>query len=214
MRTPPRPARRAGFTLIEVLAVILIVAILSAFLVTRLSGARDSVASENTRMLIAQLAAVIEEYEGEKGAYPPSTFPRDLDPKPTRTNMGAEMLVITLAPADRSWQAATLPEDRLGNTDGDDTKRSLTGFASSEVFEIADAWGNPIAYLHRRDYEEGADYVTYDVNTGETVEARVVGAKSPVTGNHYNEKKFQLLSAGPDGLFGTEDDLGNFKRAD
>ncbi|MEZ6016817.1 MAG: prepilin-type N-terminal cleavage/methylation domain-containing protein [Planctomycetota bacterium] len=207
-------AARAGFTLIEVLAVILIIAILSAFLVTRLTGAREAVETENTRGFIAQLAAAIEEYEGERNDYPRSTFPKDLDPRPTRTNMGAEMLVISLYPADGSWRGLELPDDRLVNTDEDDTKRSLTRFPSAEVFEFADDWGNPIAYLHRRDYEQAADYVTFDQKTGESVESPVMGIKNPVTGDFYNPGKFQLLSAGADGLFGTEDDIGNFRRRD
>lgn len=204
---------RGGFTLIEVLAVVLIIAILSAFLVTRLGGAEEAVKASNTRGFIQQLGAAIEVYEGDHNDYPRSTFPSDLDPRPSRTNMGGEMLVIAFFPADGSWAGPSLPDDRLVNSDGDDTKRSLTKFPSSEVFEFADDWGNPIAYLHRRDYEDGADYVTVDQETGETVEGRVKGVKSTVTGDYYNSGKFQLLSAGEDGRFGTADDLGNFKVA-
>lgn len=203
-------SRRAGFTLIEVLAVILIVAILAGFLITRLGGAEDSVKTNNTRGFIAQLAAAIEEYEGQKGDYPPSTFPKDLDPKPTKTNMGAEMLVIALYPADGSFRALELPDDRLVNTDDDDVKRSLTSFPNSTVFEFADDWGNPIVYLHRRDYDEPVDVVSIDGETGEVLEVKVSAQKNPVTGDAYNPKKFQLLSAGADGKFGTGDDLGNF----
>lgn len=210
-----RPAHpRAGFTLIEVLAVILIIGILSAFLVRQLGGTQESIKAENTRGFLAQLSAVIEDYEGERNDYPRSTFPRDLDPRPSRTNMGAEMLVISLFPADGSWQGLSLPDDRFVNTDEDDTKRSLTRFPNSEVLEFADDWGNPIAYLHRRDYEDGALYLTRDTDTDEAVEFQVVGVKNPVTGDCFNPGKFQLLSAGPDGRFGTEDDIGNFKRRD
>jgi prepilin-type N-terminal cleavage/methylation domain-containing protein len=206
-----RVVSRGGFTLIEVLAVVLIIAILSAFLVASLGGAEDSVRASNTRGFIQQLSAAIETYEADHNDYPRSTFPSDLDPRPSRTNMGGEMLVIAFFPADGSWAGPSLPDDRLVNSDGDDTKRSLTKFPSSEVFEFADDWGNPIVYLHRRDYEDGADYVTIDSETGETLEARVKGVKSKVTGDYYNSGKFQLLSAGEDGKFGTGDDLGNFK---
>ena len=207
------PHRRAGFTLIEVLAVVLIIALLATFLVTRLGGAEDTVRSKNTEGFIQQLAAAIEEYEGERNDYPPSTFPKDLDPRPSRANMGGEMLVIAFYPADNSYRGMELPDDRLSNSDGDDTKRSLTRFPVSEVFEFTDDWGNPIVYLHRRDYADGADYVTVDQETGESVEARVTGVKNPVTGDYYNAGKYQLLSAGPDGRFGTADDIGNFRPA-
>lgn len=209
----PTRTTRGGFTLIEVLAVVLIIALLAAFLVARLGGAEEAVRASNTRGFIEQLAAAVEEYEGDRNDYPRSTFPSDLDPRPSRTNMGAEMLVISFFPADGSWAGPALPDDRLTNSDGDDTKRSLTKFPSSEAFEFADDWGNPIVYLHRRDYEEGASYVTVDGESGETLEMRVTGVKNPVTGDYYNSGKFQLLSAGEDGRFGTEDDLGNFTRA-
>jgi len=208
----PIPLNRGGFTLIEVLAVVLIMAILATFLVTRLGGARETIKRSNTKGFIDQLGAAIEVYEGDHNDYPRSTFPADLDPRPSRTNMGAEMLVIAFFPADGSWAGPALPDDRLVNSDGDDTKRSLTKFPSSEVFEFADDWGNPIVYLHRRDYEDGADYVSIDSETGETVETRVKGVKNPVTGDYYNSGKFQLLSAGEDGKFGIgDDDIGNFK---
>lgn len=212
MRIEVKDRQRGGFTLIEVLAVVLIIAILSAFLVSRLGGAEEAVKASNTRGFIQQLGAAIEVYEGDHNDYPRSTFPKDLDPRPSRTNMGAEMLVIAFFPADGSWAGPALPDDRLVNTDGDDTKRSLTKFPSSEVFEFRDDWDNPIVYLHRRDYAEGADYVTIDSNTGQTVETRVKGVKNPVTGDYFHSGKFQLLSAGEDGVFGTVDDLGNFTR--
>jgi prepilin-type N-terminal cleavage/methylation domain-containing protein len=200
-------SHRGGFTLIEVLAVVLIIAIIATFLVMRLGSAEDTVKASNTRSF---LAAAVEVYEGDHNDYPRSTFPSDLDPRPSRTNMGAEMLVMAFFPADGSWAGPALPDDRLVNSDGDDTKRSLTKFPSSEVFEFADDWGNPIVYLHRRDFTEGADYVTVDSESGETVDVRVTGLKNPVTGDFYNSGKFQLISAGQDGLFGTADDLGNF----
>jgi prepilin-type N-terminal cleavage/methylation domain-containing protein len=203
-------ARGGGFTLIEVLAVVLIIAIIATFLVMRLGSAEDTVKASNTKGFIQQLAAAIETYESDHNDYPRSTFPSELDPRPSRTNMGAEMLVMAFFPADGSWAGPALPDDRLVNSDGDDTKRSLTKFPSSEVFEFADDWENPIVYLHRRDYAEGADYVTVDSESGETVDARVVGVKNPVTGDYYNSGKFQLISAGQDGLFGTADDIGNF----
>ena len=39
------------------------------------------------------------------------------------------------------------------------------------------------------------------------VKARV----SPKTGDPYRRQSFQLISAGPDGLFQTDDDIANFK---
>ena len=200
----------AGFTLIEVLAVILILSILMTFIVVSVGGSQRTMQIENTRAWLTQVGGMIDAYERELGKYPPSSFPADMESKPSRLNMGVEMLVITLWSRDSKWQAPEIPEERLGNTDGDRTKQSLTTFTSADAFELLDEWENPIAYIHRRDYDKQITYLTYDeeLDPGETpVEARV----SPKTGDPYRRQSFQLISAGPDGVFQTEDDIANFK---
>lgn len=213
-RTTHRSAdrARAGFSLVELLAVIIIIGLLFAFLIPNLLTGRDTVGTEATRTFLTQLTAEIEAYGREKGELPPSTFAKDLDPKPSRTNMGAESLVIALLPADGSYRASGTYDDKLCNTDGDDTKTSHTRFEKSEAFELRDRWDNPIAYLHRRDYERGCQYLTFHDEVGEFVEAKVTAAINPTTGSPYRADTFQLLSAGPDGQFGTEDDIGNFRK--
>lgn len=208
MKTPPSSALRAGFTLIELLAVMVILGILTFFLIQTGAGASETVRVGATRSFIATLEAQIKEHELDAGDHPPSSFPRTLDPKPTATNMGAEMLVIALWPKDGA-RGSEPDEGRLINTDGDDTRQSHTVFTSGAAFELADDWGNPIAYFHRRDYDEPCVYVTFD-ETGEPLEERVQALVNPVTGDSYNRGTFQLLSAGPDGVFGTDDDIGNF----
>jgi hypothetical protein len=134
-----------------------------------------------------------------------------MDPKPSPVNMGIEALVIALAPADGSYSAATALDDHLCNTDSDNTKRSLTRYSSADAFELRDSWDNPIAYLHRRSYEKGCQYLSYSEEMSDFVEVRVVATINPATGDPYRLDSFQLISSGPDGLFGTEDDFGNFR---
>ena len=208
-----RAARAAGFTLIELLAVILIIAVLAAALVPSLLGASESVGASSTRTLITQISTEIEAYERENGDYPPSSFPKSLDPRPSALNEGAEMLVIALMPADGSYRASSSYEDQLVNSDGDATKASLTRFESPEVFELGDHWGNPIVYLHRSDYAEGAEYRSYSEAKGDVLEFTVRASINPKTGAPFRANSFQLISAGADGEFGTEDDIGNFKKA-
>lgn len=203
-------AGRAGFTLIELVAVMLILSLLMAFLLPNLFSGGEAVGSNATRAFLQQLSAEIDAFERETGELPPSTFPADLDPKPTTVNMGIEMLLIALMPADGSYRSSADYDERLINTDGDDTKRSHTRFSSSEVFELRDHWDNPIAYLHRRSYEKGCAYMAYIRDEAEFVEQRVTAAINPKTGDPYRSQSFQLISAGSDGVFGTEDDLGNF----
>lgn len=209
-KTFPQTLRRAGFTLVEIMAVIVILSILLAVLVTSLGGSADVVHAKNTRMFLDQIGTLLVDYEAQKGDFPASSFPGDLAETPSSENMGAEMLVLSLYPAKGDYQADDVPEDRLCNSDQDETKRPLTNFASGQVFEFADDWGNPIVYLHRRDYKERVVYVTVHPETGERMENSVTARKSPKTGDYYQRKRFQLLSAGADGEFGTADDIANF----
>ena len=203
---------RAGFTLVEILAVILIIGILVAVIVPALGSGREAVRLSTTRTLLDQLSTEIEAYATDTGDYPPSTFPKKLDPKPTRTNMGIESLVIALFPADGKYQASFEADDRLCNTDGDNTKTSHTIYEKADAFEIRDAWENPIVYLHRRDYEKGCSCLTYQEALAAFIEEKVTAATNPTTGSPFRKKTFQLISAGPDGKFGTGDDVGNFDK--
>jgi prepilin-type N-terminal cleavage/methylation domain-containing protein len=210
----PKKTRKAGFTLVEILAVLVIISILFAFVLTRLLTGEDVVRTESTRQFLSQVSAVIGEFEVQNGDYPASTFDIKMD-APNKVNMGAEMLVISIYGKGRA--VSEFPEDRLGNTDDDATKSSLTGFSSPALFEVCDDWGNPIAYFHRRDYETPQTYATIDQNTGEYVEGPIKAMKNPKTGDPFNRSTYQLISAGPDGIFGPNsaddghvDDIANF----
>lgn len=205
----PTSTPRSGFTLIELLAVLVILSILFAFLVTNVFSAGDRVRTENTRSFLQQVAAAVSSYELDHGDYPASTPPADADRGNNRVNMGGEELVIALFPP--GGGGADLPEDRFVNTDADSARTTLTAFPEPDLFELRDDWENPIAYLHARDYENPQVYSTVDPSTGELFEERVGGRKNATTGAFHNRRTFQLLSAGPDGRFGTEDDIGNFE---
>jgi prepilin-type N-terminal cleavage/methylation domain-containing protein len=212
MRPPVRT--RAGFTLVEMLAVLMILLILSFFLVPQLTGASKSVQIGAAQTRIDLLDARITDFENEKGDFPRSTFPRDLDPKPSKANMGAEMLVISLWGAKDAWQAPEVDVEWLGNSDRDNTGTSLTSFTKADAFEIVDPWDNPIAYIHNRDYDEVFHYVTIDEDGNQVDDDQVAAAVSATTGDPLNRRGFQLISAGPDGRFGTPDDLANFDVGD
>ena len=100
----------------------------------------------------------------------------------------------------------------LSNTDGDRTAKRLKGFESQELFEVCDAWGNPIAYLHHREYERADVYLSFDGETGEETEGPVRARRNVKTKRFHEPRDFQLISAGVDGSFGTEDDITNFKQ--
>ena len=214
MHAPPRPhALRAstGFTLLELLAVIVIIGILSTVLITQLGGAEDAARSSQARMLIKQIEQICNEYELEHGAYPPSRFTPEQGVPNDGENVGIEALVVALY--SNGWEAGghELDDEAFGNTDGDFSGRSLTDFGNRALNELLDPWGNPIAYLFRTDY--GSDdriYVTIS-EIGEELRTPVLAVKDPVKGRYFKHSKFQLISAGADGVFNTEDDIANFE---
>jgi prepilin-type N-terminal cleavage/methylation domain-containing protein len=199
---------RSGFTLIELLAVLAIIGILAAFLVPMLGRAQENAKVKTTQGFLQELKAAISEYENEKGDYPASSWKEEWGSPPNATNIGAEALVIQLFGS--KWQSR-LPEARLKNTDGDESKKALARFEKPTLFELVDEWGNPIAYLHRRDYSETQIYVMVDETGAAVGESPFKAHTNPATGQYWNPKEFQLVSAGPDAEFGTGDDIPAWK---
>lgn len=195
--------------MVELLAVLVIIGILMVVLLPRLRGAQDLAEVKITRNFLVQLDGAIAEYETHFGDFPPSQYIEKWGVAPNGTNVGAEALVLSLWSTD--WGGAGLSEDSLVNTDGDDAKRALARFPVSTLFELSDHWGNPIAYIHRRDYGKSFVYATSDPATGEPLESTVTARTNPKTKTYANPARYQLISAGQDGQFGTEDDITNFK---
>jgi len=206
------PARaRAGFTLVELLAVLLILSILGFVLITQLGTAEDSTRASLTRARLQQIQLAIETWESDHGDFPRSAHGDErADAGLDTVNLGAECLVLAL------WsdgdEGMGLSADELINADGDAARRSLCDLPARDLFELGDLWDNPIAYFHHADYGRVDLYRTYDTATGEPVESRVQAHQNPRTKLYYAHRGFQLLSAGADGVFGTDDDLTSFER--
>lgn len=201
---------RAGFTLIEIIAVIMIIGILSVLLLSNLWGANEGARAESTRTLILQLQTAANSYEIETGDYPPSHFATD-EAANEGVNVGIEAFVAALF--SNGYEAfEALTDDQLENVDGDSATKPVSDLGR-QLFEAVDAWGNPIAYIHNRDYEDTSrQYVTYDAETGELVTTFVLAHRNDKTNRYQMKTKFQFISAASDGVFGTEDDITNFGR--
>jgi prepilin-type N-terminal cleavage/methylation domain-containing protein len=206
--------RRAGFTLIELLAVLLILTILVSVLVVQLRDSEGAARVQVAKQLLYKLASAVESYANDSGGAPPSSFVPAQEVANDGLNVGIEALVVALW--SRKYEAGGLladVRDALINSDGDSSPKQLTDFDTRALLEIPDPWGNPVAYIERADYPlANRRYLTVDPETGEEVESVPVAFKNPTTGQYYSAQGFQLISPGPDGRFGTEDDVTPFER--
>ena len=65
----------------------------------------------------------------------------------------------------------------------------------------------------KTDYEiTNRAYVTLDPATGTDLRSIPQALRDSATGRFYKFREYQLISAGPDALFGTEDDINTFER--
>lgn len=216
MRSTLRHAARAGFTLVELLAVILILSILTFALIKGLSESMGASKITTTRQLLAKLGAAAEHYQREMGKFPPSSFEPAQEVSNDGTNVGIEAFVVALF--SKKFEAGGLLEDvrdQLVNLDADTSSRQLTDFGTRELLEVPDAWGNPVAYIEKSDYGvSNRRYLTFDGATSEELESVPVAFKNARTGQYVAPTSFQFVSAGADGRFGTEDDVTVFEVAE
>ncbi len=200
--------RKAGFTLIELLVVIIIISTLAYFLIVNVGAATETVEANNTRMFLGQLELALGEYADELGDYPLSSFTPEQGVAPNNVNLGSECLYLALCGEGMVGEGKF--DDRLENLDGDNLARRVAGFASLRLYELVDDWGNPIAYLHHRHYDRKDVYKTIN-RESEEIDSTVSARGNAKTERFHKPRTFQLISAGIDGEFGTEDDIGNFK---
>jgi prepilin-type N-terminal cleavage/methylation domain-containing protein len=199
-----------GFTLVELLAVMAILAILSAAFVVGFRKYQLAGEEEETRTRIRLMEATLDgEYQSEKGDFPPDDY-EGLGGRPGNDlNTGSESMVAALTAKDS--QIALIDSKMLGNTDDDQFPKKITKYDTTDAFEYIDRWGNPIAYFHSKHYGRKQKMIAKPKATREFEEQLVEAVKDPKTKGYYKPDTCQLISAGPDGRFGTDDDIANFE---
>jgi len=200
----PASRTEAAFTLLEIMIVLLIIGILSAVLLITGGKLFQQSKGHETSIRLQQLTVLIEEFRTIEGRYPGDALPAQ--GVANKINSNSEALFLALFHPDYT---GTRPDQNwLGNGDEDATTRNLTLLPGRELFEIEDSWGNPILYFESLHY--GSSVSVRTVADGEVWTEDVSARRNPVTGGWERPNSFQLLSAGEDGRFLTEDDLGNF----
>jgi prepilin-type N-terminal cleavage/methylation domain-containing protein len=204
--------RAAGFTLIEILVVIVIIGILAALTLVGVLAAIGQSRVSATQTLIDQLRSACENYRTRWGDYPPSTL---ADPVirarvPNDTNNGAEALTACLSSQNKGgilWQPSDA--EAYGNIDDDKAETNVTNwyFGDNQLREILDMWRRPLTYMHHKDYARASAPVAKYVFTAKGEEFTIKPSKTEATKTYANPDKFQIMSAGKDGKPGTNDDV-------
>ena len=220
--TGDAPAGRGGFTLIEMLVIILIIAILVGILVPSVYSALERVKRNSTLATVRLLDSACRMYKSDMGDFPDSNSREVLDP-----NVAIVIDSKTFEGRHRLVQALTgyLGKDVNGNSiDGKDGPGfRLTGFrgtvygpynGSEKVKTVSadpntppafvDSFGNEIYYYKFRDPDdngiEPAKFVNDD-NTGGPADADKYARRDPNDPNTYETREFMIISAGPDEEF-------------
>ncbi len=127
-------------------------------------------------------------------------------PDANPVNESIEAFVASLMSSD---YGGLRPEERwLGNTDGDHAEGLRLADGSDALLEVLDPWDNPLVYIVFTDYD--ATFVTRVEDAIGAMEVDVAAMRNPLTGGFHQFESFQIRSAGPDAVFGTEDDIANF----
>ena len=175
-----------GFTIIEILVVVGIIAVLASLLFPALLAHLEGARIEETRAQLRIIEAALSQYQNQFGDYPPSYGEGD--------NPGAESLLAALCTTENGGPFLKEREARrwAGDADGDGRK------------ELVDPWKNPWIYFHNSDYTQGEVYYTFKGRRWQVKPVKSGGA-------FLNLTSYQLWACGPNKTdeAGAGDDVGN-----
>jgi prepilin-type N-terminal cleavage/methylation domain-containing protein len=228
---------RRGFTLIEIMIVVAIVALLAAVLAVSISGAFGRSDAARAKATLEILRSNIESFKARWGVAPPSNL-ADLAQlvgfsglaAPNTSNEGIETLILALRSRREGGpylDAGLFADDAIrANLDFDSVVTSLFASefldipegSSNELFEFVDPWGNPFVYLNMREVEERRVNQSVTLLSGEQVRLDPTiltdRLRHPVTGDYPAD--YVLWSFGPDGIndYGRGDDITSWPKYD
>ena len=120
------PSRKAGFTLLELMIVMVIISVLAAAFLVVASRVFGQAAERKCVSRLQQLAVMIEAFRTAEGEYPNDQLP--VGASTNAINVGSEALYLAFF--DAAYMGELPSQDWLVNSDGDQTSRTLTRLGS------------------------------------------------------------------------------------
>lgn len=203
-----RTTTSTGFTLIELLIVIAILGVLAAVLVPQLTSANHAASRTATEADMQSLATGIAAFERKHGLPPTDDLTSNVAAykavwkNDNGRNTGIESLVCFLSQSSGDGLDLDPMVDQLGNGDGDDHGIEIPRLKTKERKELLDHWKTPLCYFTKYGMQKAQQ-----VQSSTDSDVMTVKAMRRPDGRPYGEDKYQLLSAGQDMIFGTDDDL-------
>ncbi len=136
MKNSPR-RRAAGFTLIELMAVITIIVILAGLVVGGMGFVNERQAKEKTKVQLALITKALEEYKLDFGTYPPTT----------NVTKGANTSHILFKALYYDGLGDDTKKIYLPQLDPTSGKQGWTTGAVTASTKITDPWGNDYRYI-------------------------------------------------------------------
>jgi prepilin-type N-terminal cleavage/methylation domain-containing protein len=218
-RAQDRLKAERGFSFVEILVVMGIIGVLTGIGLAVYGIVIKKQPQIKTKALLMKITAEVDHLHSQFRAYPPTDFNAvgvrmGLDKSikygkvPNTTNTGIESLYQCLF-LPGFTQKPDFNETELGNLDGDELDKLPDASRPKALFEILDAWGNPLAYFDESSYIPAEKNPhDYSVGTGDD-EGSIVPVKPwrSATGAFAQPGKYQIFSWGPDRKPNTEDDV-------
>jgi prepilin-type N-terminal cleavage/methylation domain-containing protein len=192
-----------GFTFIEVLVVMLIIAALAGLIVPALRFARHRADRDVCRQEITRLSLGVENFADHDpfADWPPASLGKLGITGSNQINEGIESLVLCLSAGRGEGPYFEFDLSRLTNYDGDQGPAPILhdklriGFATDDLSEYVDVWENPYVYFPSSAYGSKAKYLACEA---QEFEATVL--KDAERGAFPAPFRFVIWSCGPNGV--------------
>jgi prepilin-type N-terminal cleavage/methylation domain-containing protein len=209
------PARPRGFTIVELLVVAGLIAVLAALVTPAVIRARAAARNAAIKAEIDMLHMAIMTYRNEYGSFPPCESPitsgsatarhlQRLFPRCDPVVQAAGIGVINQQNALVSWLSG-YTNDLVLPVTGSGGRKRLYDFDQSRVASNAYAPAG----------RSGSPYIYFDSQRYARTFSHTSGTYAPVArtvSEFFNPDSFQILCAGQDQIWNTDDDLSNFWR--